>query len=113
MDSVETVTVLFTDLVGSTGMASRIGPAAAEEIRLEQFGLLREAIGAVGGDEVKNLGDGLMVTFDSASAALGCAARMQRRSRGETGAPTSSSRSGSESASERRRGWKVTSSVRR
>ena len=79
MDPVETVTVLFTDLVGSTGMASRIGPAAAEEIRLEHFGLLREAIGAVGGDEVKNLGDGLMVTFDSASAALGCAARMQRQ----------------------------------
>ncbi|HET6997364.1 MAG TPA: AAA family ATPase [Solirubrobacterales bacterium] len=79
MSPVETVTVLFTDLVGSTGMASRIGPAAAEEVRREHFRILREAIGDVGGSEVKNLGDGLMVKFSSASAALGCAAAMQRR----------------------------------
>ena len=63
MDPVETVTVLFTDLVGSTEMTLRIGPAAAEEVRLEHFGLLREAIAETGGEEVKNLGDGLMVTF--------------------------------------------------
>ena len=79
MDPVETVTVLFTDLVGSTEMTLRIGPAVAEEIRLEHFGILREAIGEAGGEEVKNLGDGLMVTFGSASAALACAATMQRR----------------------------------
>jgi len=79
MSTVETVTMLFTDLVGSTGMASRIGPAAAEGVRKEHFGLLREAIGEVGGNEVKNLGDGLMVRFDSASAALNCAAAMQQR----------------------------------
>ena len=79
MDPVETVTVLFTDLVGSTEMTLRIGPAAAEEVRLEHFGLLREAIGETGGEEVKNLGDGLMVTFGSASAALACAAAMQRK----------------------------------
>ena len=79
MGPVETVTVLFTDLVDSTGMTMRIGPAAAEEIRLEHFGLLREAIGETGGEEIKNLGDGLMVTFGSASAALGCASAMQRK----------------------------------
>ena len=79
MDPVETVTVLFTDLVGSTEMTLRIGPAVAEEVRLEHFGILREAIGETGGEEVKNLGDGLMVTFGSASAALACAAAMQRR----------------------------------
>jgi class 3 adenylate cyclase/tetratricopeptide (TPR) repeat protein len=79
MDPVETVTVLFTDLVDSTGTTMRIGPAAAEEVRLEHFGLLRESIGESGGEEVKNLGDGLMVTFGSASAALACAASMQRK----------------------------------
>src|SRR5262245_66613428 len=79
MDPVETVTVLFTDLVDSTGTTMRIGPAAAEEVRLEHFGLLREAIGEAGGEEIKNLGDGLMVTFGSASAALACAAAMQRK----------------------------------
>ena len=79
MDPVETVTVLFTDLVGSTEMTLRIGPTTAEEVRLEHFGLLREAVGETGGEEVKNLGDGLMVTFGSASAALACAAAMQRK----------------------------------
>ena len=79
MGSVETVTVLFTDLVGSTGMASRIGPVAADEVRQEHFGILREAIAEADGEEIKNLGDGLMVAFGSASGALDCAAGMQRR----------------------------------
>ena len=79
MDPVETVTVLFTDLVGSTEMTLRIGPSVAEEIRLEHFGILREAIAEAGGEEIKNLGDGLMVTFSSASGALAAAAMMQRR----------------------------------
>jgi class 3 adenylate cyclase len=78
MDPVETVTVLFTDLVGSTEATLRIGPAAAEEVRLEHFGILREAIGETGGAEVKNLGDGLMVMYSSPSRALAGAARMQQ-----------------------------------
>ncbi len=79
MSSVETVSVLFTDLVGSTGLASRIGPAAAEELRREHFALLREAIEATSGREVKNVGDGLMVVFTSAAAAVECAVGMQQR----------------------------------
>jgi class 3 adenylate cyclase/tetratricopeptide (TPR) repeat protein len=79
MGSVETVTALFTDLVGSTELASRAGPERAEELRVEHFGLLREAIGASNGREVKNLGDGLMAVFPSAAAAIDCAASMQQR----------------------------------
>lgn len=74
----ETVTVLMTDLVGSTAMADRLGPAAAEELRTEHFGLLRGALERTGGREVKNLGDGLMVVFGSASQALACAVEMQQ-----------------------------------
>jgi len=40
MSSIEVVGVLFTDLVGSTGLSSRIGPSAAEELRREHFALL-------------------------------------------------------------------------
>jgi class 3 adenylate cyclase len=40
--------------------------------------LLREAIAASAGTEVKNLGDGLMVVFPGASAALACATAMQQ-----------------------------------
>ena len=42
--AIETVSVLMTDLVGSTAMADRLGPVAAEELRTEHFGLLRGAL---------------------------------------------------------------------
>ena len=69
----QTVTVLFTDLVGSTELSARLGPEASEALRQTHFGLLRAAVGAAGGAEVKNLGDGLMVVFTSLSRALACA----------------------------------------
>jgi class 3 adenylate cyclase/tetratricopeptide (TPR) repeat protein len=74
----KTVSVLMTDLEGSTAMADRVGPAAAEELRQEHFGLLRGALEQAGGREVKNLGDGLMVVFSSASESLACAVQMQQ-----------------------------------
>jgi class 3 adenylate cyclase len=74
----ETLSVLMTDLVGSTAMAARVGPAAADELRSEHFELLRRALERTGGREVKNLGDGLMVVFDGASQALSCAVLMQQ-----------------------------------
>jgi class 3 adenylate cyclase/tetratricopeptide (TPR) repeat protein len=74
----EMVAVLMTDLVESTAMADRVGPAVAEELRMEHFGLLRGAVAESSGREVKNLGDGLMVVFPSASQSLACAVRMQQ-----------------------------------
>ncbi len=74
----ETVTVLFTDVVSSTEFLSRVGEERAEVIRRELVELLRVAIGAHGGREVKNLGDGLMVAFDGVIGALGCAVAMQQ-----------------------------------
>ena len=72
----ETITVLFTDLVGSTEMASALTPEGADRLRREHFATLRRAIVPTGGTEVKNLGDGLMVVFPSTSAALSCAVAM-------------------------------------
>ncbi len=74
----ETVTVLMTDLVGSTALADRLGPAAAQDLRVDHFRILRNAIDRTGGVEVKNLGDGVMVVFRGASQALSCAALMQQ-----------------------------------
>jgi class 3 adenylate cyclase len=76
---VETVTILFTDLVGYTQLESRVGPVAAEELRGEHFRLLRDVVGDAGGREVKNTGDGLMVAFESAAAAVSCAVLIQQR----------------------------------
>ena len=73
------VTLLFTDLVASTELLARLGDDAAEEVRRVHFGALRQAVADAGGEEVKSLGDGLMVAFGSVVAALGCAVAMQRR----------------------------------
>ncbi len=68
----------MTDLVGSTEIAGRLGPAASEELRREHFEALRGAIERCDGHEVKSLGDGLMVIFSNASMALTCAEEMQQ-----------------------------------
>jgi DNA-binding SARP family transcriptional activator/class 3 adenylate cyclase len=73
-----TVTLLFTDQVGSTETLQRLGDEEGERLRRAHFGLLREAAGMHGGEEVKNLGDGLMVAFVSAVDAVVCAITMQQ-----------------------------------
>ena len=73
-----TVTVLFTDLVGSTALMSRVGETAADALRREHFDLLRLHVTAAGGVEVKNLGDGLMVVFTSAADAVAASVGMQQ-----------------------------------
>ena len=40
--------------------------------------MLRRAIAETGGTEVKGLGDGIMVVFSTASAAISCAVAMQQ-----------------------------------
>jgi class 3 adenylate cyclase len=59
------INVVFTDLVGSTELSSRLGPEATDALRIVHFGLLRSAMAGHDGREVKNLGDGLMVVFPS------------------------------------------------
>jgi class 3 adenylate cyclase len=76
--SVELATIWLVDLVGSTRLASSVGPVRADELRDEYFALLREAIEASGGKEFKNTGDGLFVAFSSASAAVSCAVLTQQ-----------------------------------
>ena len=74
----ETITVLFTDLVGSTEISYEISPDAADELLRVHFSVLRQAIAGSGGVEVKGLGDGVMAVFRSTSAALSCAVAMQQ-----------------------------------
>ncbi|MGO9873456.1 MAG: ATP-binding protein, partial [Acidimicrobiia bacterium] len=78
MSSSVTATFVFTDLVDSTATAARLGPDGAEPLRQTHFRLLRGAVAASGGTEVKNLGDGLMVMFSSPSRALAGAVAMQQ-----------------------------------
>ena len=76
--TIENVAILFTDVVGSTELSQRLSPEVADNVRRGHFSILRQAIAEAGGTEVKNLGDGLMVVFSSASAALACGVAMQQ-----------------------------------
>jgi class 3 adenylate cyclase len=73
-----TVTVLFTDIVGSTELLAHLGPSEAERLRTRHFAAIRGALAVHRGEEVKTLGDGFMAIFDSVSDGLGCAVTMQR-----------------------------------
>ncbi len=72
------VTVLFTDLVGSTALWAGMSAEDSDAQRHAHFGVLRDALERHRGHEVKTLGDGLMAVFPSPSAALAAAAAMQQ-----------------------------------
>jgi class 3 adenylate cyclase/tetratricopeptide (TPR) repeat protein len=74
----ETATVVFTDLVGSTELASRLGHDAYEAVRCPHFEMLRLAASVHRGSEIKSTGDGLVFAFASAAEAVACMIRMQQ-----------------------------------
>src|SRR6476646_5237876 len=76
-----TATILFSDLVNSTELLQRVGDDAAQRVFEAHHRLLRDAVAAHGGAEVKWTGDGLMVAFDSATSAVRCAIAMQQAAR--------------------------------
>jgi adenylate cyclase len=71
-------TILFTDVEGSTALTQRVGDARAREVLRAHERIVREALQAHGGAEVKTMGDGFMASFSSATRALECAIAMQR-----------------------------------
>jgi class 3 adenylate cyclase len=71
-------TVLFTDLEGSTTLTQRLGDEAAMAILRTHDAIIRSALNAAGGREVKHTGDGLMASFLSASAGIECAIAIQK-----------------------------------
>ncbi len=73
-----TVTVLFTDIEGSTPIVQELGDERARDLFRQHDSLLREAVERYGGVEVKHQGDGLMIAFSSARRAVLCAVDMQR-----------------------------------
>ena len=72
------VTILFTDVVGSTEINSAIGDRAADELRRLHFDDLTDAIQATNGTLVKTIGDAVMASYAGAADALHGAVEMQR-----------------------------------
>jgi class 3 adenylate cyclase len=70
--------ILFTDIVGSTGMTQRLGDAKAMELVRTHDSIVRTELSVVGGNEVKHTGDGIMASFASVTRAIDCAIGIQR-----------------------------------
>jgi class 3 adenylate cyclase len=72
------VTVMFTDMVGSTDMTQAKGDAAAQEVVRRHNGIVRQALAEFDGREVKHTGDGIMASFASTANAVDAAIAIQR-----------------------------------
>lgn len=72
------VTVLFTDIVGSTGLAERLGAEAFKERLDAHFALLTRLVEAEGGEVVEFLGDGIMAYWGGPAGSSDHAARACR-----------------------------------
>jgi class 3 adenylate cyclase/pimeloyl-ACP methyl ester carboxylesterase len=72
------VTILFTDIEGSTTLTQRLGDAKAQELVRTHNAIVRDALAAHAGSEIKHTGDGIMASFSTASRAIECAVAIQR-----------------------------------
>jgi class 3 adenylate cyclase len=71
-------TILFTDIVNSTILTQSLGDEAALTMLGVHDTIVRNALSASGGREVKHTGDGIMASFVSAAGAIRCAIQIQR-----------------------------------
>ncbi len=71
-------TLLFTDIVGSTTLASELGDARWRELLSELYVASRAELERYGGREVDTTGDGMLARFEGPARALHCAAALQR-----------------------------------
>ena len=71
-------TILFTDLVSSTAITTRMGDRAGQDMLERHNMIVRRALSEHDGQEVKHTGDGIMASFASASLAAACAIRIQQ-----------------------------------
>ena len=73
-----TLTFLFTDIEGSTGLLERLGEDEYAGVLAEHHRLIREALAANGGEEVATQGDGFFAVFTSPRACITAVIEMQR-----------------------------------
>jgi class 3 adenylate cyclase len=66
-------TVLFTDIVGSTARAAELGDRTWAALRARHDAIVRDALSASGGREIKTMGDGFLATFEGPARGVECA----------------------------------------
>ena len=72
------VTVMFTDVEGSTDLTRRLGDEAARRTIESHKRIVREALAEHGGREIDSIGDGFMITFLSTRRAIACAVAIHK-----------------------------------
>jgi adenylate cyclase len=72
------ITVLFTDIAGSTAMTQALGDAGAQEVVRAHNRIVRAALTAFNGREVKHTGDGIMASFNKVTDGVDASIQMQR-----------------------------------
>jgi class 3 adenylate cyclase/tetratricopeptide (TPR) repeat protein len=73
----EVLTIMMTDVVGSTALRRARGDSAADDLLGAQAAIVREQVTAFGGQVRKSLGDGFLISFPTAAAAVRSAAAIQ------------------------------------
>ena len=73
-----TLTFLFTDMEGSTGLLQRLGGDVYGRVLAGHHAVIRSALAARGGTEVVMLGDGFFAVFSSARACVAAVLEMQQ-----------------------------------
>jgi class 3 adenylate cyclase len=73
-----TVTILFSDIQGSTALNERLGDQSFFELLREHNEIIRDQVRLHRGFEVKAQGDGFMIAFASPRAGVDCAIAIQR-----------------------------------
>jgi class 3 adenylate cyclase len=69
-------TILFTDVVGSTEMAARLGDSAWKQLLRSYYQVARREVRRYAGREVDTAGDGFLAAFDAPAQAVRCASAM-------------------------------------
>ena len=75
-------TILVTDVVDSTRLATRIGDLAWRERLAEHYRAADERIARFGGRRIDTTGDGVLATFDAPARAVGCAVALREDAAG-------------------------------
>ena len=79
---ITSLTVLFSDLKGSTELYERVGDLVAYDLVQSHFRALNQAIAMESGAVVKTIGDAVMATFPTPDRGLAAALRMRDALRG-------------------------------
>ena len=69
--------MLFTDIVGSTEQANRLGDRRWRELLNVHDEVAQQVVEEFGGQLIKTIGDGILATFDGPGRAIRCAAALR------------------------------------